>query len=74
MFFSGDVLSIPYVYQSALHQPITLRGSGFTADLSLVLDPPLRLDVDYTLTVTSPSTAVLQLLPNAKWRSEPGRL
>lgn len=62
------------VYQSALLQSITLTGTGFQADLELVLDPYLEPNEDYSLTVTSSTSAVLSLLPGKKWRFEPGFL
>lgn len=39
-----------------------------------MLDPHLELNEDYVLTVTSPTTVVLNLLPGKKWRYEPGFL
>lgn len=44
----SDLLHSPdvRVYQSALQQPIFITGTGFASDLSLLLVPPLEVDVD----------------------------
>lgn len=62
------------VYQSALQQSITITGTNFDSDLSLLLDPPLTVNMDYKLIVNSPAIAVLSLLPDKKWRSDAGPL
>lgn len=62
------------VYQSALQQSIILNGVDFATDLALVFEPPLLVNVDYNVTVTSPTSAILILLPDRKWRAEPGSL
>lgn len=68
--YSSDVV----LYQSALQQSINITGSGFQSDLSLLLDPHLEVGVDYTLTVTSTTSATLTLQPGKKWRSASGYL
>lgn len=62
------------VYQSTLKQPVTIYGAAFASDLSLDLDPPLQVNVDYSVTVISPTTAILELLPGKQWRTDPGHL
>lgn len=60
------------VYQSALRQDIVITGTGFKEGMQFSLDPPLQLHQDYTMEVQSKNKAVLRLIGNRKWRSEPG--
>ena len=60
------------VYQSALQQKIDVTGSGFKAGMAFTFDPEMREGADYTLTVVSKNRATMKLLPNKKWRAEPG--
>lgn len=52
----GDVVFISsrnLVYQSALEQQIVIRGVNFPSGIALNFSPTLRVDVDYTLNVSS---------------------
>lgn len=60
------------VYQSANRETIDITGTGFKDGLSLVLDPPMQVNSDYTLEVVSKNKIVLKLKGNKKWRAEPG--
>jgi len=72
---TGGVEVIPMgvkVYQSLLQEQITVTGTGFTADMRLVLDPPLENGKDYDMEVVSKNQLVLHLRSNKKWRAEAG--
>eukprot|EP00598_Pedospumella_elongata_P004403 CAMPEP_0184984562 /NCGR_PEP_ID=MMETSP1098-20130426/13493_1 /TAXON_ID=89044 /ORGANISM="Spumella elongata, Strain CCAP 955/1" /LENGTH=941 /DNA_ID=CAMNT_0027508569 /DNA_START=116 /DNA_END=2941 /DNA_ORIENTATION=+ len=60
------------VYQSANRETIDITGTGFKDGLSLILDPPMQVNSDYTLEVVSKNKIVLKLKGNKKWRAEPG--
>jgi hypothetical protein len=62
------------IYQSALQERITVVGSGFKNDVRLNLDPPLKLNVDYTQEVLSPNKMVLSLVGGRKWAKAPSFL
>mmetsp|Transcript_26878 Transcript_26878/g.53813 ORF Transcript_26878/g.53813 Transcript_26878/m.53813 type:complete len:959 (-) Transcript_26878:135-3011(-) len=62
------------VYQSAKQETITVTGSGFKEDMSLILDPPLVAGTDYTLRVMSEHQLVLKLSSGKKWRADEGLL
>ena len=60
------------VYQSALKQEVVVTGTGFKDNMVFALDPPLQLNVDYTMEVHSKNKAVLHLVGSRKWRADPG--
>jgi hypothetical protein len=59
------------VYQSILRQSITVLGSGFTNEMRITFDPPLKANIDYSMTVRSTNKLVLALLPGRKWAKTP---
>ncbi|KAJ1436837.1 hypothetical protein B484DRAFT_344871 [Ochromonadaceae sp. CCMP2298] len=72
----GGVEVIPTgvkVYASALSQPITITGTGFTEGMKFTFEPALN-DGDYTLEVQSKNIVVLRLAPGKKWRKNAGLL
>jgi len=72
---TGGIEVIPMaekVYQSVLHDQITITGTGFKEGLQFSFDPDLKLDVDYTMDVISKNKILLKLKDGKKWRSEPG--
>lgn len=72
--FPDDVISLEssdvLLYETAGPHDLTITGTGFQPGMTLDLDPPLELNEDYTLTVTSSTVAVLKLLPSKMWRDQ----
>ena len=72
-----DVKIVPSemkVYQSALNQSIVISGSGFTNQMELVLEPPLKVNVDYVMEVSGTNKVTLTLRNDKKWRKDGGDL
>eukprot|EP00608_Synchroma_pusillum_P009885 CAMPEP_0198428070 /NCGR_PEP_ID=MMETSP1452-20131203/6326_1 /TAXON_ID=1181717 /ORGANISM="Synchroma pusillum, Strain CCMP3072" /LENGTH=894 /DNA_ID=CAMNT_0044148453 /DNA_START=16 /DNA_END=2700 /DNA_ORIENTATION=+ len=61
------------VYQSALHETITIQGRGFKTGMKLTLDPPITAGTDYDMEVMGDAIK-LTLRAGRSWRSEPGAL
>jgi hypothetical protein len=63
---------------SAVTSELSIRGTGFPLLPSyrpqLRFDPPLTLNVDYTMTVVSRGELSLRLLPGKQWRMNNGPL
>jgi len=62
------------IYQSALQKDLSILGSGLDYSVSLVFDPPITLNVDYSQTVSSPHQIDLRLLPGKRWSASAGSL
>lgn len=57
------------VYESMLHETVSIRGAGFKSGMSLELDPPLKENTDYKLTVVSAAEVSLELMSGKKWHT-----
>lgn len=64
------------VYQSGTlnNRDLKITGSGFKNGISLELDPPLRVGIDYFCQVVHKNFIQLLLKNGKKWRSTPGYL
>lgn len=62
------------IYQTA-SSFLVINGTNFgNKGFKPYFDPPLLLDIDYTVYDVTPTQATLALRPGAKWREDPGPL
>jgi len=62
------------VYQSFLSETIEILGKGFSSGLSLILDPPLQMGVDYRIDAVTANKMTLTLVQGKQWGAEAGFL